>query len=70
MQHATILHICSFAYTDCENIGAQHAIVPNRAFRADFDIANNGAAGRDKGAAVNFWRLAVDWDDIYAGVGF
>ena len=68
MEDAAVLHIGPLSNADGEDIGAQHAIVPDRAFRTDLNIANDCAARRHKSALVDLGRLAVDWNDVDAGV--
>jgi len=66
MQYAAILHIGALADANAEHIGPDHAIVPDRAARTDFYIADYRAAGRDKGGVVDLGRFPVDRNDVDA----
>src|SRR3546814_10086883 len=46
MEHASVLDIGALADADAEYVGAQHAIVPDRASRPDLDIADDREIGR------------------------
>merc|ERR1711969_198657 len=63
MADTAVLDIRPFADDDAADIGAQHAIVPHRTVGTDLDIADDGAAGRDEGAVMDFRRMAVNRND-------
>lgn len=55
-----ILNIAARTDADEVYISTNHAIIPYARFRADLDVADYLASGRDKGGFVNSGRLAIE----------
>ena len=66
MEHTAVLNIRALANPDFENISTHNAIVPDRAFRPDHNIANDCASRSNESAFMHLRCLAVDRDDIHS----